>query len=527
MRRSGRSRNISPATRTGMTGTDPAPAARPVRDAGAVIAAVFFVAMTILASAALVTVGASTVADRTGRTDASSPAASPAPGETGAIGPGSTTHGRPGLASLPPDLPPAGVDELKERRRRLVELLRPSLGGEESGLFLWRAGESDPEADEFYPDPSFFYLTGHEEPGAVMLLQFSKSTLDETLLLPPRNPAQEKWTGRKHGPGHLDPENGEPDAERREAIARTGFASVDSTDTLMSRLEGRTGLGSVGVLWAKHESGGLLDLPTPSQSFLDLVRSRFPTVRIADPDEQLRRLRFVKSPTELALMERAAQITCEAHLEAMRAASRAAREFELRGIIDGSFYRQGALGSAFPSIVAAGRNATVLHYSEDRAPIADGDLILIDIGASYGRYAADVTRTIPASGRYTRRQREIYDLVLRAQKEAAALIKPGATTVEIHRRAKEILAEAGYDQYFTHGTSHFLGLGVHDPANRDWKLEPGAVLTVEPGLYLPEEGIGVRIEDDFVVTADGARRISTCVPSEPGEIEAIVSGSSR
>ena len=206
----------------------------------------------------------------------------------------------------------------------------------------------------------------------------------------------------------------------------------------------------------------------------------------------------------------------------MRALRASKSENELHGIIEGSFLRRGAFGSAFLSIVAAGRNATVLHYASNSAPIGQEDVVVIDIGAEFGRYAADVTRSLPASGRFTPRQREVYDLVLRAQSEAASLIRPGATIDAIHKRAREILEKAGYGKYFTHGTSHFLGLEVHDPGKRDWPFVPGAVLTVEPGIYLPEQSLGIRIEDDYLVTESGARKLSAAAPSSIDQIEKVV-----
>ena len=421
------------------------------------------------------------------------------------------------------EAPAVPVSEYRARRAELVRRLRGALTEGQRGVFVWRSGRPSVREERFEPDPNFYYLSGYDGPDAAVVLSFTASEMEETLLLPERDRAQERWTGERLGPGGSDPLSGDPDAERRRAMETTGFSTVISAAQIDRLLEGRTGFPSAAVAWLRHDSGGLADEPTRDQRFLETVRSRYPKLRLSDPAEELSRMRLVKSPAELALMAQAIEITSRAHLEAMKQARSFRHEYEVQGVVEGSFLRQGALGPSFFSIVGAGRNATVLHYTRNRGPVAAGDLVLVDIGAEVGRYAADLTRTWPASGRFTARQREVYETVRRAQTEAAALIRPGATLTQIHAKAKDVLEAAGLASYFPHGTSHFLGLEVHDPGSKDWPLVAGAVITVEPGVYIADEALGVRIEDDYLVTDAGSRKLSASLPSAADEIEKLIS----
>ena len=174
------------------------------------------------------------------------------------------------------------------------------------------------------------------------------------------------------------------------------------------------------------------------------------------------------------------------------------------------------------TIVGSGPNSCILHYGKNRRRMEEGDLVVVDVGAEYRYYTADITRTFPVSGKYSPRQREIYDIVLRAQQEAFEQVKPGSTMGAVHKRAVEVIEEAGYRKYFIHGTSHWLGLDVHDVGERNRKFEPGMLLTVEPGIYIPEENLGIRIEDDLLVAENGYIHLSAALPRDPEAIERIV-----
>jgi Xaa-Pro aminopeptidase len=247
------------------------------------------------------------------------------------------------------------------------------------------------------------------------------------------------------------------------------------------------------------------------------------------------RLRQVKDEEEIRRLREAVRITGEALREAMRAAEPGDWEYEIEAVIEYLFRTRGAERVGFPSIVGSGPNSTVLHYDESRRRTELGDLVVADVGAEYGYYSADITRTFPVSGRFTERQRAVYELVLGAQEAALERIRPGVTTRELGRAAREYMTRHSGDlcgarsctAYFVHGLSHWLGMDVHDVGPRGVALEPGMVLTVEPGIYLADENLGVRIEDDVLVTPEGYEILSADVPRDPDEIEALMARSPR
>jgi Xaa-Pro aminopeptidase len=265
-------------------------------------------------------------------------------------------------------------------------------------------------------------------------------------------------------------------------------------------------------------------------------------------------MRVLKTPEELEIMQRSADIAAEAHVQAMKFARPGMKEYEVEALIERIFRERGAAGPSYTSIVGAGANATVLHYINNDGELRDGDLVLIDAGAEYRGYASDITRTFPINGRYTNPQREIYDLVLKAQKQCVEMVRPGVTHEQLKQHSirvltegmvelgllkgdsEELIKEKKHEQFYMHGLGHMLGIDVHD-VGRYWygqesrALEPGVVMTVEPGLYIspdtkdiPEKylGIGVRIEDDVLCTANGPRVLTTGVPKEAEEIEELM-----
>ncbi len=382
----------------------------------------------------------------------------------------------------------------------------------------------------YRPDPDLFYLTAFSEPEAVAVLDADRKTL--TLFVRPKDRAKETWEGRRSGPEGAARDFGAdaahpiaelprrlPDLLRRARVLHYAFGSHAEGDRIVAGLLARFRRE------ARHPKRG-------------------PTA-VHDPTDLLHAMRLVKTPDEIVLMQRAATIAAAAHRDAQHLVKPGLYEYQIEAAIDRRFRTMGATGPAYPTIVASGDNATILHYTENGRRIAAGDLILVDAGCEVEGYASDVTRTFPASGRFTRPQKQLYGAVLAAQKGAIAAVKPGAAWDAPHDAAREILLDAliefglvrgrratlqrknAAQRFALHHTSHWLGLDVHDRGRyRDEKgaprrLEPGMVLTVEPGLYVradekrvPKEylGIGIRIEDDVLVTESGARVLTEGAP---------------
>ena len=252
--------------------------------------------------------------------------------------------------------------------------------------------------------------------------------------------------------------------------------------------------------------------------------------RVRDLRELTAALRLIKDADELRRLRRTIDITTDAHLAAMRAIAPEMWEYELEAVIEFTFRKNGAERVGFPSIVGSGPNAVTLHYDKSRRQMKAGELVVIDIGSEFGYYSADVTRTIPVSGTFTDRQREIYRLVLGAQQAAMDAVKPGVTVADLNRVAREYIERnsgslcgaQSCNQSFVHGLSHWLGMDVHDVGDYATPLAPGMVLTIEPGIYIASENLGVRIEDDVLVTSTGYELLSKGAPRDPAAIEKLI-----
>ncbi len=366
---------------------------------------------------------------------------------------------------------------------------------------------------EFRQDDYFFYLTGVDSPDGWLVMAKTPTGQSVWLFLPPRNPAEERWTGPRLGPGP-------------EAAELTGISEVHPTtamDSVLDLVLERTG-GPVYTTVSFDRSGP--GLPAS----LEPVRSR-----LRDITPVLDSLRLVKDADEIERLRRAVEITVEAQKAAMRAARPGMWEYQLEAIVEFTFRYLGATRVGFPSIVGSGPNTTILHYDKNSRRMQDGELVLVDIGAEYGQYTADVTRTFPVNGRFTPRQRALYLLVLGAQQAALNAVRPGITIPELDRIARRYLREHSGDlcapancaDLFVHGLGHWLGMYVHDVGDYRTPLAPGMVLTIEPGVYLPEEGVGIRIEDVVLVTEAGYELLSAGAPRAPEEIEALMEENPR
>lgn len=363
--------------------------------------------------------------------------------------------------------------------------------------------------NDFRQSNTFFYLTELEAEDAWLLLVSGGDAVETVLFLPPRDPSRERWTGLRLGPDST-------------AARLTGIARVMSTDSLDRVLRA--------VL--QHSGGPLyapLDQTTRDEPRLKELAFAGSDVRNLRPI--LDSLRLVKDADELARLRKAIDISAAGHVSAMQAARPGMWEYEIEAVLEAAFRRNGADRVGYPSIVGSGPNATTLHYDVNRRQTKDGDLVVVDAGAEWGQYTADVTRTFPVNGKFTSRQKAIYDLVLASQQAAFDSTRPGTTVGQIDHVAREYMrAHSGTlcgddtcDAYFIHGLSHWLGMDVHDVGDYRTSLKPGMVLTIEPGIYLPREALGVRIEDDVLVTATGAEWLSAKAPKTTAEIERLMS----
>ena len=396
----------------------------------------------------------------------------------------------------------------------------------------------------YRPDPNFYYLTGFEEPESICVLAPEHPKHQYILFVRPKDKQAEIWNGKRVGVKGARKHYG---ADKTYPIEKFG-------EKIGKYLEGVERLYY--TLGTNEDVDGDI-LARFSQS----VRSRIRTGRgfdtLVDPSPILSELRLIKNETELARTRRATEITVAGHTEAMKAVRPGMYEYELEAVVESTFRRQGASGPAFPTIVASGPNATTLHYTTNDCRIEDDTLVLIDAGAEYGRYAGDVTRTFPANGTFTAAQREIYQIVLDAHYTIMDSIRPGVSIEDPHQKSIELLTEGmlslgllkgkaeklikdgAYRQFYMYRIGHMLGLDVHDvncvhEANGEFKaFQPGMVMTIEPGLYVDAEtegvpsaylGIGVRIEDDILVTENGCEVLTDDVPKEIDAVEALVQG---
>ena len=362
--------------------------------------------------------------------------------------------------------------------------------------------------NDFRQSNTFFYFTQLETQDAWLLLVAGGGATETVLFLPPRNPLQERWTGLRLGPDST-------------ASRLTGIARVLPTDSLDPVL-----------------SAALLRVHGPLYAPLDLTTRDEPRLRdlvFAGRDVRNLRpaadsMRLVKDPDEIARMRKAVDISVLGHLAAMLAARPGVWEYQIEAALEAEFRRNGADRVGYPSIVGSGPNTTTLHYDVNRRQTRDGDLVLVDAGAEWGQYTADVTRTFPVNGKFTQRQKAIYDLVLATQQAAFDSTRPGTTIAQLNRVARDYMrAHSGAlcgaetcDAYFIHGLSHWLGMDVHDVGDYGTPLKPGMILTLEPGIYLAPEGLGVRIEDNVLVTATGAEWLSAKAPKTTAEIERLM-----
>ena len=413
-----------------------------------------------------------------------------------------------------------------------------------SAVVLFAPGEPYRNNDVHYPfrqDSYFWYFTGFPEPNAIALLRRVQDRVQYTLFSAPRDPLKEIWEGKIIGQDGAQEHYGVDCAFSLAEQNTLADMLADSTRLytplgLHHSIDNRI-TALLRDIHAKAGRGG-----APIDGILDLRR-------IADD------MRLIKSADEIALMRRAAHISAAGHRAAMLAAGNSRHEYDIQAALEAAFRHEGCHWS-FPSIIAAGANACCLHYRDNNAPLRGNELLLVDAGAEYQQYAGDITRTFPVNGRFSREQRALYDIVLNAEKAAIAAARPGLRHLELHEQTARLLIqglldehiirgsvdgwmeEDRYKQFYPHGTGHWLGLDVHDvglykPGGQSRAYQSGMVITIEPGLYIQSyddsveekwRGIGIRIEDDVLITDHGADILSTDVPKEAADIEAFMQG---
>jgi len=401
------------------------------------------------------------------------------------------------LLAARPSLAAPRPEEYRARRIELAKKLDDGVlvlfGHTEKGEENIRTG--------FFQESNFYYLTGWREPGAILLVAPPQDAKPYAVfLLPRRHPDQEKWTGRKAGPD---------DANINQL---TGFDTVLPVESFESEL--------------RKQLDRYSRIYTVGERSTTELKALAPMRDVSDASQLIARLRMHKSPEELSLIQRSIDATLEAHRAAWKRAAPGDYEYQVAAAMTAVYFDHGCERNAYAPIVGSGPNSTILHYSRNSRRMDRGELLLMDVGAECAGYAADITRTIPVGAPFSKRQREIYEIVLGAQNAVIAAIKPGVPFGDLGKIAREYINTHGKDlhgeplgKYFTHGIGHHVGLDVHDATDSSQPLAEGNVITVEPGIYIPEENIGIRIEDMVLVTKDGAKLMSGALARDPGEIE--------
>jgi Xaa-Pro aminopeptidase len=456
-------------------------------------------------------------------------------------------------------------DDLGARRARVMDRLGP-----DAMLILLSAPTRTYSLDvdyEYRQDSNFYYLTGLSQEDTVLVLMPGNATRREVLFVKDRDPSREHWYGRS--------------LSHAEATARTGIRTVlargrfeSFIGAMLSRrgFDGTVDAGEAtrffdalsegrGRLAFVLETPGVSAPLSPTMDLMRRLRERYAGFQTVDLTPLVTDLRLVKTPLEQKILARATEISGEAQMAGMRVARPGAYEYEVKAAIESVHRGRGAVSWAYPSIVASGPNATILHYPEADRQMQAGDLLLVDAACNYQYMSPDITRTYPVSGSFTQPQKDVYAIVLRAQEEAMQVARPGSSIAAIHNRVVEVLkaellrlgliTDASGEQYrmwFTHGATHYIGIDVHDVGERTRPLRPGMSFVIEPGLYIRQSvldalprtaenialvekvqpavkkyaDIGVRVEDSFLIEESGLRRLSSAVPRTIEEVEAFM-----
>jgi Xaa-Pro aminopeptidase len=405
---------------------------------------------------------------------------------------GAFVHAMPAPAAQIP------VEVYRQRRERVLNALDGCLS------VVSAQGDVSGVTEDFRQDGDFFWLTGINEPDAHLILAPKSRYSKVTLYLKPRDPEAERWTGPR-------------DPVSPELMAKYGVDRVRRGAPDAALMDAALQYDCVAII--VPATAGARD--RNDAELATRVALRY-GLRVLYKRGLLANLREAHGPEEIARMQQAIAITHKGHDAAARAAVAGASERDVQTQIEYAFYAAGATGLSYPSIVGSGPNGAVLHWDQNSRLLGEGDLVVIDAAGEYGRYAADVTRTYPVSGHFTDEQATVYRAVYQAQEDIFAAIKPAVTMADLQHAAEESLRRSGHLADFIHGFGHFVGLDVHDAGDYEKPLPAGAIITVEPGIYLPQRGFGVRIEDEVLITDKGYKLLTADIPRKLEDVEAWI-----
>jgi len=393
-----------------------------------------------------------------------------------------------------------------------------------NSIAIFFAGQAPyKSADETYPftpNRNFYYLTGIDEEKVIMVMVNINGEVSEMLFIQENDPVMAKWVGETIS-----------EVEAKEVSDIEDIRLLKDFESTIAGYFDRFSMNNVFLDLERQE----FNIPrTPSQNFAGEIMQRYPYIKVKNIYHDIALLRTIKREEEIELIKKAIDITYDGIKEIWSNAKSGMKEYEIEAYFNYILKKNGVKDFAFPTIAATGKNATILHYVDNNTTTEDGELMLLDLGAQYKYYNGDISRTFPINGKFTERQKEVYNIVLEANETVMKAVKPGVTTGELQDITKRVLAEgckkiglikedSELNKYYYHGVAHPLGLDTHDVGPRNVELKPGMIITDEPGLYIEEEGIGVRIEDDILVTEDGYINLSAHIIKSVEDIEAFMS----
>jgi len=393
-----------------------------------------------------------------------------------------------------------------------------------NSMAIFFAGQAPyKSADETYPftpNRNFYYLTGIDEEKVIMVMVNINGEVSEMLFIQENDPVMTKWVGETIS-----------EVEAKEVSDIEDIKFLKDFESTIAGYFDRFSMNNVFLDLERQE----FNIPrTPSQNFAGEIMQRYPYIKVKNMYHDIALLRTIKREEEIELIKKAIDITYDGIKEIWSNAKPGMKEYEIEAYFNYILKKNGVKDFAFPTIAATGKNATILHYVDNNTKTEDGELMLLDLGAQYKYYNGDISRTFPINGKFTERQKEVYNIVLEANETVMKAVKPGVTTGELQDITKRVLAEgckriglikedSELNKYYYHGVAHPLGLDTHDVGPRNVELKPGMIITDEPGLYIEEEGIGIRIEDDILVTEDGYINLSAHIIKSVEDIEAFMS----